>query len=227
MVGVSVGGHGVPLVFLHGLGLSGRAYVRLLSRLAGMGFLVVALDAAGHGGTPKLPRSAADLTHRVDLTVRTPFDDTIREPVRRRGAQCGRCWALPTTLTAIRCSCRRRAQSLPADDDVGPGAQCAYPLGLPAAFRAIIASGDALRASARAHGADGCVTCWADALLSDDSPLRPLADGPLDLVGTEASERVSLDRLRTGPCRAPNTQYRKGAGRFGRRRGRRRESVTA
>ena len=71
MVGVSVGGHGVPLVFLHGLGLSGRAYVRLLSRLAGMGFLVVALDAAGHGGTPKLPRSAADLTHRVDLTVRT------------------------------------------------------------------------------------------------------------------------------------------------------------
>jgi pimeloyl-ACP methyl ester carboxylesterase len=36
-VGVYVGGHGVPLVFLHGLGLSGRTYVRLLSRLAGMG----------------------------------------------------------------------------------------------------------------------------------------------------------------------------------------------
>ena len=70
-VGVSVGGHGVPLVFLHGLGLSGRAYVRLLSRLAGMGFLVVALDAAGHGGTPNLPRNAADLAHRVDLTLRT------------------------------------------------------------------------------------------------------------------------------------------------------------
>ena len=55
-VGVTVGGKGVPLVFLHGIALSGRAYVRLLSRLAGMGFLVVALDAAGHGVTPNLPR---------------------------------------------------------------------------------------------------------------------------------------------------------------------------
>jgi pimeloyl-ACP methyl ester carboxylesterase len=70
-VGVTVGGKGVPLVFLHGIALSGRAYVRLLSRLAGMGFLVVALDAAGHGVTPNLPRKEADLSHRVDLTVRT------------------------------------------------------------------------------------------------------------------------------------------------------------
>ncbi|MGH3677525.1 MAG: alpha/beta fold hydrolase [Mycobacterium sp.] len=70
-VGVTVGGHGVPLVFLHGIALSGRAYVRLLSRLAGMGFLVVALDAAGHGVTPNLPRDAADLTDRVELTLRT------------------------------------------------------------------------------------------------------------------------------------------------------------
>lgn len=69
-VGVSVGGHGVPLVFLHGLGLSGRAYVRLLSRLAGMGFLVVAPDAAGHGGTSNLPRNSGELAHRVDLTLR-------------------------------------------------------------------------------------------------------------------------------------------------------------
>jgi pimeloyl-ACP methyl ester carboxylesterase len=70
-VGVTVGGKGVPLVFMHGIALSGRAYVRLLSRLAGMGFLVVALDAAGHGVTPNLPRNAADLSHRVDLTLRT------------------------------------------------------------------------------------------------------------------------------------------------------------
>ena len=69
-VGVTVGGHGVPLVFLHGIALSGRAYVRLLSRLAGMGFLVVALDSAGHGVTPNLPRNAADLSDRVDLTLR-------------------------------------------------------------------------------------------------------------------------------------------------------------
>jgi pimeloyl-ACP methyl ester carboxylesterase len=69
-VGITVGGRGVPLVFLHGIALSGRAYVRLLSRLAGLGFLVVALDAAGHGFTPNLPRNAADLSHRVDLTLR-------------------------------------------------------------------------------------------------------------------------------------------------------------
>jgi pimeloyl-ACP methyl ester carboxylesterase len=69
-VGVTVGGQGVPLVFLHGIALSGRAYVRLLSRLAGMGFMVIALDAAGHGVTPNLPRNAADLGDRVDLTLR-------------------------------------------------------------------------------------------------------------------------------------------------------------
>jgi len=69
-VGVTVGGRGVPLVFLHGIALSGRAYVRLLSRLAGLGFLVIALDAAGHGFTPNLPRESGDLSHRVDLTLR-------------------------------------------------------------------------------------------------------------------------------------------------------------
>ena len=171
-VGVSVGGHGVPLVFLHGLGLSGRAYVRLLSRLAGMGFLVVALDAAGHGGTPNLPRSAADLAHRVDLTVRTldalgiekavfmghsmggrmtiqlaaiapqrvlaavlldaaagtPFDDTIREPVRapRRAVRA----LLGAAYDAHGDPLQRagaRAQPVSADDDDGPGAQCAHP----------------------------------------------------------------------------------------------------
>lgn len=46
-VGVSVGGRGVPLVFLHGLGLSRRAYLRLLSRVAALGFLVVAVDTQG------------------------------------------------------------------------------------------------------------------------------------------------------------------------------------
>ena len=80
-VGVTVGGQGVPLVFLHGIALSGRAYVRLLSRLAGMGFLVVALDAAGHGVTPNLPRNAGDLSHRVDLALRTLDALGVREAV--------------------------------------------------------------------------------------------------------------------------------------------------
>jgi pimeloyl-ACP methyl ester carboxylesterase len=319
-VGVSVGGHGVPLVFLHGLGLSGRAYVRLLSRLAGMGFLVVALDAAGHGGTPNLPRSAADLAHRVDLMVRTldalgveqavfmghsmggrmiiqlaaiapqrvlaavlldaaagaPFDDSIRWPARspRRAVQ---------TLLGAAYDAHGDPLQLPAPErnryvrmmTSALARNVRTPLGFPDAFRAIVTSGDytpmldamreqrvptivvhgekdlvvpfasahdmaertdgalyrvpgayhswmlanprhgadmmrqllaaelgdALRASVQAHGTDGCVTCWADALLSDDSPLRPLADAPLDVVGTEARQHVTLDRMRAGPYR--------------------------
>jgi pimeloyl-ACP methyl ester carboxylesterase len=70
-VGVSVGGCGVPLVFMHGLGLNRRAYLRMLSRVAGLGFLVLAIDAAGHGDTRNLPRSAGELVDRVDLTLRT------------------------------------------------------------------------------------------------------------------------------------------------------------
>lgn len=80
-VGVTVGGQGVPLVFLHGIALSGKAYVRLLSRLAGMGFLVIALDAAGHGVTPNLPRNAADLGDRVDLTLRALDKLGVRKAV--------------------------------------------------------------------------------------------------------------------------------------------------
>ncbi|ART71571.1 hypothetical protein BTO20_26165 [Mycobacterium dioxanotrophicus] len=70
-VGVSVGGRGVPLVFLHGLGLSRRAYLRMLSRVAGLGFLVVAVDTAGHGDTHDLPCDAGELSDRTDLVIRT------------------------------------------------------------------------------------------------------------------------------------------------------------
>src|SRR5271157_3848906 len=69
-VGVSVGGAGVPLVFMHGLALSRRAYLRMLSRVAGLGFLVIAIDAAGHGDTRNLHGNARDLADRVELTVR-------------------------------------------------------------------------------------------------------------------------------------------------------------
>ncbi len=80
-VGVSVGGQGVPLVFMHGLALSRRAYVRMLSRFAGLGFLVVAIDAAGHGDTRNLPRDAGEFADRVDLTVRTLDALGIRQAV--------------------------------------------------------------------------------------------------------------------------------------------------
>lgn len=69
-IGVSVGGEGIPLVFLHGLGLSRRAYLRLLSRVAGLGFKVVAIDAPGHGETHDLPRRGRQFADRVRLTLR-------------------------------------------------------------------------------------------------------------------------------------------------------------
>lgn len=70
-VGLSVGGRGVPLVFMHGLLLSRRAYLRVLSRIAGLGFLVVAIDAAGHGETGRLPSTACSFADRADSVLRT------------------------------------------------------------------------------------------------------------------------------------------------------------
>ncbi|WP_082958539.1 alpha/beta fold hydrolase [Mycobacterium sp. E3198] len=70
-IGMSVGGRGVPLLFMHGLLLSRRAYLRMLSRIAGMGFLVVAVDAAGHGDTGRLPSDACSFSDRADSVLRT------------------------------------------------------------------------------------------------------------------------------------------------------------
>ncbi|WP_081282611.1 alpha/beta fold hydrolase [Mycobacterium asiaticum] len=69
-IGLSVGGRGVPLLFMHGLLLSRKAYLRMLSRIAGMGFLVIAVDAAGHGDTGRLPSDACGFTERADSVLR-------------------------------------------------------------------------------------------------------------------------------------------------------------
>jgi pimeloyl-ACP methyl ester carboxylesterase len=67
-VGVSVGGHGVPLIFFHGIGMNRHAYLKLLSRLPQLGFLVVAIDAPGHGET-FVPRAGeATFAHRIAVT---------------------------------------------------------------------------------------------------------------------------------------------------------------
>jgi pimeloyl-ACP methyl ester carboxylesterase len=50
-----VAGRGVPLVVTHGFACEGLLYAQSLSRLVAMGFKVVALDTAGHGGTAVLP----------------------------------------------------------------------------------------------------------------------------------------------------------------------------
>ena len=70
-IGLSVGGRGVPLLFMHGLLLSRKAYLRMLSRIAGMGFLVIAVDAAGHGDTGRLPGDACGFTERADSVLHT------------------------------------------------------------------------------------------------------------------------------------------------------------
>ncbi|MGH8972655.1 MAG: alpha/beta fold hydrolase [Acidimicrobiia bacterium] len=61
-VGVAVGGRGIPLVVAHGFSLAGMLYVQSLSRLASMGFKVIAVDLAGHGGSGGL----ADRGHLLD-----------------------------------------------------------------------------------------------------------------------------------------------------------------
>jgi pimeloyl-ACP methyl ester carboxylesterase len=54
-VGVTTGGAGIPLVFLHGLSVSATAYTEMLELLADNGFDVIALDAADHGRSDALP----------------------------------------------------------------------------------------------------------------------------------------------------------------------------
>jgi pimeloyl-ACP methyl ester carboxylesterase len=53
LVGVSLAGGGVPLVFLHGIALNTKIYARMLRDLPQLGFLVVAIDACA------FPRCAA------------------------------------------------------------------------------------------------------------------------------------------------------------------------
>ena len=53
-IGVTAGGRGIPLVVGHGFSFAGGLYVQSLSRLASMGFRVLAVDLAGHGGSTGL-----------------------------------------------------------------------------------------------------------------------------------------------------------------------------
>jgi pimeloyl-ACP methyl ester carboxylesterase len=60
-IGVTAGGRGIPLVVAHGFSFAGGLYVQSLSRLASMGFRVLAVDLAGHGGTAGLGAQGWDL----------------------------------------------------------------------------------------------------------------------------------------------------------------------
>lgn len=60
-VGVAVCGRGVPLVVVHGFSAEGILYAQTLSRLVDLGFKVIAVDTAGHGGTLGLPTGAQSM----------------------------------------------------------------------------------------------------------------------------------------------------------------------
>ena len=68
--GVAVCGQGVPLVLVHGFTAEGILYAQTLARLVKMGFKVVAIDVAGHGGTQGLPTGGDDLASYVALLGR-------------------------------------------------------------------------------------------------------------------------------------------------------------
>jgi len=69
-VGVAVTGQGIPLVVVHGFSAEGILYAQTLSRLVGMGYRVVAVDAAGHGGTWGLPGGGSSLSDYATLIGR-------------------------------------------------------------------------------------------------------------------------------------------------------------
>ena len=57
-VGIATGGHGVPLVLVHGFGAESLLYAQPLARLAASGFRVIAIDMPGHGRTAPLAGSS-------------------------------------------------------------------------------------------------------------------------------------------------------------------------
>ncbi len=70
VVSVAICGRGVPLVVVHGFSAEGILYAQTLSRLVDLGFKVIAVDAAGHGGTLGLPTGAQSLASYAELLGR-------------------------------------------------------------------------------------------------------------------------------------------------------------
>jgi pimeloyl-ACP methyl ester carboxylesterase len=70
LVRVSVCGRGVPLVVVHGFTAEGILYAQSLSRIVDLGFKVIAVDTAGHGGTLGLPTGAQSMKSYAALLGR-------------------------------------------------------------------------------------------------------------------------------------------------------------
>jgi len=76
-----VAGRGMPLVVVHGFAAEGLLYAQSLSRLVSMGFKVVAIDTAGHGGTAVLPNDGLELAAYCRLLGRVVDELGIRRAV--------------------------------------------------------------------------------------------------------------------------------------------------
>jgi pimeloyl-ACP methyl ester carboxylesterase len=96
-VGVAVCGRGLPVVLVHGFTAEGILYAQTLSRLVRMGFKVIAVDVAGHGGTQGLPTDGANLDAYVDLLARVLDELGVRRAVFAGHSMGGR---LVTQLAA-------------------------------------------------------------------------------------------------------------------------------
>jgi pimeloyl-ACP methyl ester carboxylesterase len=96
-VGVAICGRGVPLVVVHGFSAEGILYAQTLSRLVDLGFKVIAIDTAGHGGTLGLPTGAQSMASYADLLGRVLDHLGVREAVLAGHSMGGR---LVTELAA-------------------------------------------------------------------------------------------------------------------------------
>jgi pimeloyl-ACP methyl ester carboxylesterase len=80
-VGVAVCGEGVPLVVVHGFTAEGILYAQTLSRLVDLGFKIIAIDMAGHGGTLGLPTTGGGFAAYAELLNRSLDHLGIRRAV--------------------------------------------------------------------------------------------------------------------------------------------------
>jgi pimeloyl-ACP methyl ester carboxylesterase len=80
-VSLAIAGRGVPLVVVHGFTANGMLYAPTLSRLVSMGFKVVAIDIAGHGGTSVLPVHSGDVDAYAALLGRALDELGILRPI--------------------------------------------------------------------------------------------------------------------------------------------------
>jgi pimeloyl-ACP methyl ester carboxylesterase len=96
-VGVAVSGRGIPVVLVHGFTAEGILYAQTLSRLVRMGFKVIAIDVAGHGGTQGLPTGGEKLESYTGLLARVLDELGVRRALFAGHSMGGR---LVTQLVA-------------------------------------------------------------------------------------------------------------------------------